>query len=212
MDDNKYVLELENITKKFMGIVANDNISLKIVKGEIHAILGENGAGKSTLMNVLIGLYTPTSGKIYVNGKEVHIKSPKDSIQLGIGMVHQHYKLVETLTVAENIIIGWQPQNWYINKTKLYKHLLEISEQYNLPILPDALISDLSAGEKQKVEIVKMLYRNVNILILDEVFDQLDTQGINAIIEYLRQSQIESIFVITHSELSIGTTDKIITL
>ena len=200
MDDNKYILELKNITKKFMGIIANDNISLKIRKGEIYAILGENGAGKSTLMNILIGLYTPTSGKIYVNSKEVHIKSPKDSIQLGIGMVHQHYKLVEILTVAENIIIGWQPQNWYINKTKLYKHLLEISEQYDLLIQPDALISDLSAGEKQRVEIIKMLYRNVNILILDEPTSILTPQESKKLFKNLREmkTQGKTVIFISH--------------
>ena len=187
MGNQDTILALERITKAFMGVVANDDVSLTIRKGEIHALLGENGAGKSTLMNILVGLYTPDKGTIRVRGDEVHIKSPKQSIRLGIGMVHQHYKLVETLTVAENIVMGWPEQRWLINKSALHGHLMKLSETYNLPIRPGALVGDLSAGEKQRVEIVKMLYRRVEILILDEPTSVLTPQESRRLFENLEE-------------------------
>jgi ABC-type uncharacterized transport system ATPase subunit len=158
LEEIKNVLELKNIVKTFPGIIANDHINLKIKKGDIHAILGENGAGKSTLMNILAGLYSSDSGDIFINGKKVKISSPKDSIDLGIGMVHQHYKLVDTLKVAENIIIGWAEQKWIINSKILSDKIVTLSEKYNLAVAPNALVGDLSVGEKQRVEIIKMLY------------------------------------------------------
>ena len=168
MEKIKYVLELKDISKSFSDVIANDHINLKIKKGNIHAILGENGAGKSTLMNILAGLYHPDNGDILVNGRKVKISSPRDSIDLGIGMVHQHFKLVDTINVAENIIIGWHEQKWLLSKKLLFNKIKKISNKYDLPVRPDVLVSDISVGEKQRVEIVKMLFRNAEILILDE--------------------------------------------
>jgi simple sugar transport system ATP-binding protein len=200
LENENCILEFRNIAKTFLGVVANRDISLKIRQGEIHALLGENGAGKSTLMNVLVGLYTPDSGTIYVRRKAAHIRSPKDSIILGIGMVHQHYRLVGNLTVAENIIMGWHAQGWIIRKSKLYSHIADISQQYNLPIQPDAMIRDLSAGEKQRVEIVKMLYRNVEILVLDEPTSVLTPQERERLFDNLKKmrSHGKTVIFISH--------------
>lgn len=200
MEEIKNVLELKNIVKTFPGIIANDHINLKIKKGDIHAILGENGAGKSTLMNILAGLYSPDSGSIFINGKKVKISSPKDSIDLGIGMVHQHYKLVDTLKVAENIIIGWAEQKWMINSKMLSDKIVTLSEKYNLAVAPNALVGDLSVGEKQRVEIIKMLYRNVEILVLDEPTSVLAPQECQNLFKTLREmkQQGKTIIFISH--------------
>ena len=200
MKNENCILEFRNITKTFPGVVANSDISLKISQGKIHALLGENGAGKSTLMNVLVGLYKPDSGSILIRNKVSHIRSPKTSINLGVGMVHQHYKLVDNLTVAENIIMGWHEQGWIIRKTQLYSHLSNISRQYNLPIKPEALIQDLSAGEKQRVEIVKMLYRNVEILVLDEPTSVLTLQESERLFDNLKKmcSHGKTVIFISH--------------
>jgi general nucleoside transport system ATP-binding protein len=200
LEEIKNVLELKNIVKTFPGIIANDHINLKIKKGDIHAILGENGAGKSTLMNILAGLYSPDSGDIFINGKKVKISSPKDSIDLGIGMVHQHYKLVDTLKVAENIIIGWAEQKWMINSKMLSDKVVTLSEKYNLAVAPNALVGDLSVGEKQRVEIIKMLYRNVEILVLDEPTSVLAPQECQNLFKTLREMkrQGKTIIFISH--------------
>lgn len=200
MEEIKNVLELKNIVKTFPGIIANDHINLKVKKESIHALLGENGAGKSTLMNILVGLYAPDSGDIYINEKKVKINSPKDSIDLGIGMVHQHYKLVDTLKVAENIIIGWDKQKWLINSKLLFDRITALSEQYDLPIKPNAIVSDISVGEKQRVEIIKMLFRNVEILILDEPTSVLAPQECQKLFKTLKEMkrQGKTIIFISH--------------
>ena len=200
MINSEIALELKSITKSFFGLKACDNISLQIKKGEVHALLGENGAGKSTLMNIINGLYIPEQGEILVDGKLASIKSPKDSIDLGIGMVHQHYRLVETLNVVENIVIGLDRPRWLVNWGKLAKDVEALSLKYNLPVDPFALISDLSVGEKQKVEIVKMLYRGVDILILDEPTSVLTPQESEQLFINLRQMKAngKTIIFISH--------------
>ena len=168
MEEENYVIEMLNITKEFPGIVANDNVTLRLKKGEIHALLGENGAGKSTLMSVLFGLYQPEKGTIKKNGQVVKINSPNDANDLNIGMVHQHFKLVECFTVLDNIILGVEPTNkmGFLKKDEARKKVLELSEKYKLKVDPDALISDISVGMQQRVEILKMLYRDNEILKL----------------------------------------------
>jgi len=161
-----YVIEMLNITKRFPGIIANDNVTLQIEKGEIHALLGENGAGKSTLMSVLFGLYQPEEGMIKVNGNEVKIKNPNDANELKIGMVHQHFKLVHNYSVVENIILGREETKYgFISKDNASAKIKTLSEQYKLRIDPNALIQDITVGMQQRVEILKMLYRDADILI-----------------------------------------------
>ena len=155
-----FVIEMLHITKEFPGIKANDDITLQLRKGEVHALLGENGAGKSTLMSVLFGLYQPEEGKILKNGKEVAIRNPNDANALGIGMVHQHFKLVECFSVLDNIILGVEPNKLgFLQKAEARKKVVALSEKYGLRVDPDALISDISVGMQQRVEILKMLYR-----------------------------------------------------
>jgi simple sugar transport system ATP-binding protein len=166
----KSAVEMKNITKKFSDFVANDNISLTIQKGEVHALLGENGAGKSTLMNILYGLYSPTSGKIYINGKEVEIKNPNIAIQNKIGMVHQHFMLVKPFTVTENIILGMEKTGGFgkLQLREAEKEVEELSQKYGLKVNPILKIENITVGMQQRVEILKALYRGVDILILDE--------------------------------------------
>ncbi|MGL5356396.1 MAG: ABC transporter ATP-binding protein [Cetobacterium sp.] len=178
---NNYILEMQHIRKTFLDgkVIANDDITLKILEGEKHAIVGENGAGKSTLMKMLNGLYTPTSGKIFYQGKEVEINSPGKAAELGIGMVYQHFMLVPTLTVAENMILGVEPKKGLsldINKAR--KDVLEVSKKYGLEINPDALISNLSIGMQQRVEILKILFKGANLLVFDEPTAVLTPQEI----------------------------------
>ncbi len=163
------VLEVRNVTKRFPGVVANDQISFTLFKGEVHAFLGENGAGKSTLMNILYGLYHPDEGEILLNGKPLHFNGPNDAIAAGIGMVHQHFMLVPTLTVTENIILGNEGKGGIrLDLKSAGNRIRQLSEQYGLALDPDALVGDLTVGMQQRVEIVKAFYRNANILILDE--------------------------------------------
>lgn len=194
------ILELEGITKKFLTLVANDNINLQIRKGEVHAILGENGAGKSTLMNILTGLYTPDSGTIKINGKIAAIKSPRDAISLGIGMVHQHFKLVDKLSVAENIILSLNDQKFFINWASVKNNILKVSESCMLPVDPDATVADLSVGEKQRVEIIKVLIRGAEIFILDEPTSVLTPSEIGDLLKVLKmiKSQGKTIIFISH--------------
>ncbi len=196
-----YVIEMNNIRKEFPGIVANDNITLQLRQGEIHALLGENGAGKSTLMNILFGLYQPTQGEIKVRGEKVAITDPNVANRLGIGMVHQHFMLVENFTVAENIILGMEPTiAGRINIKKAEKDVLELSEKYGLKVDPKAKIEDISVGMQQRVEIIKTLYRGADILIFDEPTAALTPQEINELIQIMKAlvKEGKSIILITH--------------
>jgi general nucleoside transport system ATP-binding protein len=197
----EYVIEMLNIRKEFPGIVANDNITLQLKKGEIHALLGENGAGKSTLMNVLFGLYQPEKGEIRVNGKPVSITNPNIANDLGIGMVHQHFMLVDTFTVTENIILGKETTTaGRIDIKKAEQEVREISERYGLSVDPQAKISDISVGMQQRVEILKTLYRGAEILIFDEPTAVLTPQEIGELIQIFRTliKEGKSIILITH--------------
>ncbi|WP_214740197.1 MULTISPECIES: ABC transporter ATP-binding protein [unclassified Exiguobacterium] len=197
----EYVIEMLNIRKEFGTFVANDNITLQLRKGEIHALLGENGAGKSTLMNVLFGLYQPEGGEIRVHGKKVDIENPNIANDLGIGMVHQHFMLVEKFTVTENIILGLEPKSGMtIDRDTARKKVMEISEQYGLKIDPDAKIEDISVGMQQRVEILKTLYRGADILIFDEPTAVLTPQEIQELIQIMKRliAEGKSIILITH--------------
>lgn len=195
------VVELKGITKRFPGVVANDSISLKLYKGEIHALLGENGAGKSTLMNIVFGLYQPDEGSIEINGSPVIIDNPNKAIELGIGMVHQHFKLVEPFTVTENIILGMEPRKGLnLDKKIAAARIRELSEQYGLRVDPFAKIHDISVGMQQRVEILKTLYRGADILIFDEPTAVLTPQEIVELMDIMRRLVAEgkSIILITH--------------
>lgn len=201
VDMNTPVIEMRNIVKKFGNFVANDGINLTVHKGEIHAILGENGAGKSTLMNQLYGLLKPTSGDILVNGKKIEMNTPRDAIEAGIGMVHQHFMLVQPFTVTENIVLGTEPQKGIaLDMATARKNVVEISERYGLSIDPDAKIEDISVGMQQRVEILKALYRGADILILDEPTSSLTPQEIVELIEIMHNLTADgkSILLITH--------------
>lgn len=196
-----YIIEMLNITKEFPGIIANDNITLQLKKGEIHALLGENGAGKSTLMSVLFGLYQPEKGVIKVRGKEVKITGPLDANALGIGMVHQHFKLVHNFTVLQNIVLGMETvKNGFLKMDDARKKVMELSEKYKLFIEPDALISDITVGMQQRVEILKMLYRDNEIMIFDEPTAVLTPQEIDELMQIMRDlvKEGKSILFITH--------------
>ena len=196
-----YVIEMLNITKEFPGIKANDDVTLQLKRGEIHALLGENGAGKSTLMSVLFGLYQPEKGIIKKDGVEVKINNPNDATALHIGMVHQHFKLVECFTVLDNIILGAEPMKGpMVNRKAARKRVMELSEKYGLKIDPDALVEDISVGMQQRVEILKMLYRDNEILIFDEPTAVLTPQEIDELMEIMRGFKAEgkSILFITH--------------
>ncbi|MGG0461013.1 ABC transporter ATP-binding protein [Priestia aryabhattai] len=196
-----YVIEMLDIRKEFPGIVANDNITLQVKKGEIHALLGENGAGKSTLMNVLFGLYQPEKGQIRVNGQEVKITDPNVANDLGIGMVHQHFMLVQNFTVTENIILGNEPtRTGKINIKKAAQDIQELSNQYGLSVDPYAKIQDISVGMQQRVEILKTLYRGADILIFDEPTAALTPQEITELIQIMKKliQEGKSIILITH--------------
>lgn len=195
------VIEMRNIVKKFGNFVANDNINLTVHKGEVHAILGENGAGKSTLMNVLYGLYHPTSGDILVNGEKAVIDSPKRAIELGIGMVHQHFMLVQPFSVTENIVLGMEPtKGLTVDLKKAREEVVSLSERYNMQIDPDAKIEDISVGMQQRVEILKVLYRGADILILDEPTASLTPQEIEELIDIIGNltKDGKSVILITH--------------
>lgn len=199
--DSDYAIELLNITKRFPGIVANDDITLKLKKGEIHALLGENGAGKSTLMSVLFGLYQPETGKIKKDGAIVSIKNPNDANALGIGMVHQHFKLVECFTVLDNIILGVEPCKYgFLQKTEARKKVMALSEKYGLFIDPDALVEDITVGMQQRTEILKMLYRENEILIFDEPTAVLTPQEIDELMQIMKNLAAEgkSLLFISH--------------
>jgi simple sugar transport system ATP-binding protein len=201
MDKSQVVIAMVDIVKKFGEFVANDHINLTVHKGEVHAILGENGAGKSTLMNVLYGLYHPTSGHIEVKGKEVKIDSPGHAIELGIGMVHQHFMLVQPFSVTENIVLGMEPtKGLTVNLKAARQKVVELSEKYHMQVDPDAKIEDISVGMQQRVEILKVLYRGADILILDEPTASLTPQEISELMEIIGHLTADgkSVILITH--------------
>ncbi|MFK4784401.1 ABC transporter ATP-binding protein [Fusobacterium sp. MFO224] len=198
---SEYIIEMNNITKIFGTFKANDDITLKVKKGEIHALLGENGAGKSTLMSVLFGLYQPEYGEIKIDGKKVSINNPNDANRLGIGMVHQHFKLVHNFTVVENIVLGMETvKNGKLEMGEAKKKIIALSEKYKLQINPDDLISDITVGMQQRVEILKMLYRDNDILIFDEPTAVLMPHEIEELMKIMKQltSEGKSLIFITH--------------
>lgn len=194
------ILEMKKITKQFPGVLANEDVDLELFKGEVLALLGENGAGKSTLMNILSGLIRPDSGEIILDGKTVEINSPRDAMHLGIGMVHQNFKLVSTMTVAENVILGLDSESFVLDLKKVSKKISEISDHYNLKVDPEAYIWQMSVGEQQRVEILKLIYRGAEILILDEPTAVLTPQESNELNEIVKKMTAEgkSAIFITH--------------
>jgi simple sugar transport system ATP-binding protein len=196
------VLELRDISKSFPGVLANDHVNIDLQQGEIHCLLGENGAGKTTLMNILYGLYKPDIGEIHVRGKKADIHSPNDAIARGIGMVHQHFMLVPVMTVTENMMLGVEERRngIFLDRAKVAKRIREISELYGLEVDPDAYIKDLPVGTQQRVEIIKVLYRQADILILDEPTAVLTPQEVDGLFKVLRSlvEKGKSIIFITH--------------
>ncbi|HXV43156.1 MAG TPA: ABC transporter ATP-binding protein, partial [Anaerolineae bacterium] len=200
MTETPYVVEMKDIVIRFPGVMANDQVNFTLKRGEIHALLGENGAGKSTLMNALSGLYKPTSGTIKVNGQMVHFNSPKDAIARGIGMVHQHFMLVPTQTVTENILLGLDEPRFFLNLPAYDQKILALQEQFGLRVGPTAKIWQLTVGEQQRVEILKTLYRGANILIMDEPTAVLAPQEIDDLMATMRSMVAagKSIVFISH--------------
>ncbi|MGL5641893.1 MAG: ABC transporter ATP-binding protein [Paraclostridium sp.] len=202
VDYGQKAVEMKNITKKFGNFTANDNINLTVHRGEVHALLGENGAGKSTLMNILYGLYQPTSGEIYINGEKVDMTNPNVAISHGIGMVHQHFMLVQPFTVAQNIILGTEPTKGLgtIDMKKAIEDVSNISKKYGLHVDTNAKVEDITVGMQQRVEILKALYRGADILILDEPTAVLTPQEINELMQIIRNltKQGKSVIIITH--------------
>ncbi|OFI06256.1 galactose/methyl galactoside import ATP-binding protein MglA [Clostridium acetireducens DSM 10703] len=210
---NAYV-HMDNITKKFGKVVANNNVNLVIKSGEIHALLGENGAGKSTLMNMLSGIYTPDSGSIFIHGKEVSFSSPKDAIQSGIGMIYQHFKLVENMTAEQNIVLG-QKSSLFMSKNKVRKKIKDICEKFSLEIDLDKMVYDMSMGEKEILQIIKVLYRGADILILDEpttVFTPQETKKLFEIMKKMKENGCAVIFISHKLDEVMGISDRITVL
>lgn len=210
------ILELKNITKTFPSVVAANAIHLAVNKGEIHALLGENGAGKTTLMNILYGLYSPDEGEILLDGNKVDIRSPLDAIGLGINMVHQHFMLVDTLTVAENVVLGMEPsRNGLYDSKKAISKVRDLSEKYGLKINPQVRTEKLSVGEKQRVEILKALYRGADVLILDEPTAVLTPQEVTQLFEIMcfLRNQGKTVIFITHKlKETMAISDRITVL
>jgi len=200
MQEKPVVVEMRQIVKRFPGVLANDHVDFTVFKGEIHTLLGENGAGKSTLMSILTGLYSPDSGVILINQKEAHFHSPRDAIKAGIGMVHQHFMLVQSQTVTENILIGLDEPRFLLNLPRYDNEVEQLSKRFGLKVDPKAKIWQLSVGEQQRVEILKMLYRGAEVLILDEPTAVLAPQEISALFNPLRSMKAEgkSIIFISH--------------
>ena len=203
---SEYIVEMKNITKRFPGIVANNNVTIQIKKGEIYALLGENGAGKSTLMSMLFGMYAPDEGEIYVRGKKEVISSPSYATELNIGMVHQHFKLISNYTIAENIIMGVEPMKKflgllpYVDMKTSNDRISVLSKQYGLEVDPTQLISEIPVSTQQRVEILKMLYREAESLIFDEPTAVLPPQEIEFLLEIIRglKEAGKTIILITH--------------
>ena len=208
-------VEMRSVSKSFPGVQANDCVDLQLYPGEVLALLGENGAGKSTLMNILCGLYRPDSGEILIGGKQVSIGSPKDSQAFGIGMVHQNFKLVDSMTVLENIILGMRDQAFIPDMKRVRKDVGELSEKYNLRVDPEASIWQLSVGEQQRVEILKLLYRKAEVLILDEPTAVLTPQESNELskVIHLMRAEGKSAVFITHKMEEVMTfSDRVMVL
>jgi simple sugar transport system ATP-binding protein len=194
---NDLVLEMRGIRKEFPGVVANDDVSFDVRRGEVHALLGENGAGKSTLMNILYGLYRPDGGEIRLNGKTVSFSSARDAIQAGIGMVHQHFMLIPVMTVAENIVLGTEPRNGiWLDEGVADRRVADMARTFRFEVDPEALVQDISVGQQQRVEIMKALYRNADILILDEPTAVLTPQEASDLFEILRTLRREGLSII----------------
>ena len=190
-------LELKHITKRFRSVVANEDVSLSVEKGHIHALLGENGAGKSTLMNILYGLYSPTSGEIWLDGRKLDIRNPRQAIAAGIGMVHQHFMLIPALSVIENVMLGYKEfSKVRLNLNQAAKHFTELAEKFNMPISPWEKVENLTIGEQQRLEILKALFRNSKLLILDEPTAVLTPQETKKLFQLLRQLTAEGLTVI----------------
>ena len=200
MSTTAVAVEMRNITKRFPGVVANNDVSFSALEGEVHALLGENGAGKSTLMNILSGLYRPDEGSIAIGGRVVVFHSPRDAIKAGVGMVHQHFMLVPSQTVAENVFLGLREGGFVVDRSKMAAAVQQISEQYGLPVDPNAKIWQLSVGEQQRVEIIKTLYRGAQILVLDEPTAVLTPQECETLFRTLRKMTAEgkTIIFISH--------------
>ena len=214
VDKHTVAIQMTGIVKKFGDFTANDHINLTVHKGEVHAILGENGAGKSTLMNILYGLYQPTEGTITVNGEEVVIDSPQKAIDLGIGMVHQHFKLVDVFTATENIVLGINDKEKF-NIKKAEKKVKEITDKYGFDINLESKVYEMSVSEKQTVEIVKVLYRGAQTLILDEPTAVLTPQETEKLFDVLRRMKEDgkSIIIITHKLHEVmALTDRVAVL
>ncbi len=209
------LVEMRGITKNFPGVQASDGVDLHLLKGEVLALLGENGAGKSTLMNILCGLYHPDDGEIFIRGKKAHIASPGDAAALGIGMVHQNFMLVESMTVTENVILGMASLAFVPNLAKIKKTILELSARYNLQVDPDAYIWQLSVGEQQRVEILKLLYRKADILILDEptaVLTPQESVELNGVIKRMTDEGKSAIFITHKMEEVMSFSDRVMVL
>lgn len=194
------LLEMKHITKAFSGVFANEDVNLSVEQGEIHALLGENGAGKTTLMNILFGIYQADGGEIYYQGKKAEFRSPKDAIDQGIGMVHQHFSLVKKMTVVDNIILGLSSNGAVLDRKEAAEKIRALADKYGLSVNPDSRVGDLSVGEQQRVEILKALYRNINLLILDEPTGVLTPQETEKFFDVLRKLRDEGhgIIIITH--------------
>lgn len=213
--NERVVLEMVGITKRFPGVIANQDVDLQLQKSEVLALLGENGAGKSTLMNVLAGLYRQDEGEIILHGKKVEIHSPSDAAKLGIGMVHQNFKLVRTMTVAENIILGLDTVSFVPNIQKVNQKIDDLSSRYNLEVDPKAYIWQLSVGEQQRVEILKLLYRGADILILDEptaVLTPQEAQDLRKVLDILTSEGKSAIFITHKMEEVMAFSDSVLIL
>ena len=206
------MLELRGISKLFPGVRALDKVSVAFQEGEIHALLGENGAGKSTLMNILVGLYQPDKGDIYLKGDKVRIDSPSKAVKLGIGMVHQHFMLVEALTVFENIILGiTKDKSLFIKKDTIKKEILKLADRYGLDIEIDRPLTEISVGAQQRVEILKALYRGAELLILDEPTAALDSRRAQIAMDLLRKLAVDqqaAVVAVTHDEKIFDRFDR----
>ena len=215
MTDSANAVEMRTITKTFPGVLANDAITFTARKGEVHALLGENGAGKSTLMNILSGLYRPDRGEILINGAPVELHSPRDAIQTGVGMVHQHFMLVASMTVAENIILGLRHVGYILDTNEIEREVRRIGELFGLPVDPNAKIWQLSVGEQQRVEIIKLLYRGAQILILDEptaVLTPQETQGLFRTLREMTAAGKTIIFISHKLDEVLSIADRITVL
>ena len=213
--ENNLVLEMRGITKRFPGVVANESVDLQLHEGEVLALLGENGAGKSTLMNVLVGLYRQEEGEVFLRGERVEIHSPADAAELGIGMVHQNFKLVRTMTVAENIILGLKTLPFVPNIQEVSKRIENLSSRYNLKVDPKAYIWQLSVGEQQRVEILKLLYRGADILILDEptaVLTPQEAQDLEKVLTILTSEGKSAVFITHKMEEVMAFSDSVLIL